>query len=104
MPTNDPPSIRERHLFEASVLAAIVAIEGVEALLKLFDKPGILKALDTLANALRSVPPLLNDLSIARSRLRALLASDPDKTPRHGISSSALRAMAVDKTKLPPTS
>jgi len=78
--------MRDRGVFDDLVRAAEKAVSEAETLLGLFDRAGIVKTLRTLADALDRLPMLQNDLHMVRARLRAMQASDPDKTPRVGIS------------------
>lgn len=82
---------------DALVGAALKAVEQIESLLVLLDRQGVTKKLRELLQTLDAIPTLEHDLSIVKSRLRQMLSSDPDKTPRHGISSMDLKVVNPSK-------
>jgi len=67
---------------DALLWAAIKAIGELEGMLALLDRAGIVKKLREVLDLLDSLPTIENDLAIVKNRLRQMLSSDPDKTPK----------------------
>jgi hypothetical protein len=79
--------------FDALLWSAIKAIEQIEAMLALLDRAAVSKRLREVLELLDSIPTLESDLSIVKNRLRSMLSSDPDRTPRVGISVRSMEAV-----------
>jgi hypothetical protein len=71
---------------DATIKAGLKAIEELQGLLKLLDRPGTIARLKEVVATLESLPLLEQDLVVLANRLRGMLSSDPDKTPVQGIS------------------
>lgn len=74
---------------DALLGAAIKSIEELEALVVMLenvnsdDGPGkLVSKLREIANLFDKLPLLANDLSVIKRRLRGMLSSDPEKTPK----------------------
>lgn len=82
---------RERSI-ESAIGSALKTIQQIKALLKLIDRPGVVKSLRHAIDDVNAIPTLEHDLAIAEGRLTGLLSSPPDLTPRLGVSSATLKA------------
>lgn len=76
----------ERAGLDAVLKLADKALSEVQALLAIFDRESIVKKLRDVVELFERLPHLENDITRLRSRLRAMMSSDPDRTPVTGIS------------------
>lgn len=73
---------------DATLGAAIKCIEELEALVVMLENvsndegPRLVSKIREIADLLDKLPLLANDLMVIKRRLRGMLSSDPEKTPR----------------------
>lgn len=79
---------------DALLSAAIKSIEELEGLVVMLENIGLPSKLRELADLLDTLPKFAGDLSVVKRRLRGMMSTDPDKTPR-AISVKDLAAVPI---------
>ena len=104
------PTFKTAHERDALLGAAIKVVEELEGLVSMLgafgdegDKPrriSLASELREIASLFDKLPLLENDMRVIKKRLRALLSTDPDKTPK-AISIKDLQAV-TEETRFEP--
>lgn len=108
MPLDSKSGLRQTARTDALLGSAIKTVEELEALVSMLggfgsddDRPrriSIASELREIAGLFDRLPLLENDLRVIKKGLRALLSTDPDKTPR-AISIKDLQAATAEETR-----